>query len=151
MRLKLLHTFCLMSRSTLIDLVETGENPGPFYGGWALPAASESVLPLDAQAAAIFAGLHGQSTETRARTMTRGIHLKHLTGTDLGLLGLPDDSLHGQPPVDGMPANPLAEADPALAKVVDEVRQGLEWTLDRLREALAADGARGSEPPDAGT
>jgi hypothetical protein len=69
--------------------------------------------------------------------MTRGIHLKELKTTDLELLGLAEDpSTAGA--AGKQPATPslLAEVDPALSRVVDEVRRGLESTLQLLEEAL---------------
>jgi hypothetical protein len=70
--------------------------------------------------------------------MTRGIHLKHLTSTDLGLLGLPESALPTDPPKAKSPQVPtLAEADPALAKIVTEVRDELQLTLAVLQDALA--------------
>ncbi len=78
--------------------------------------------------------------------MTRGIHLKHLTSTDLGLLGLPEDALpEGQATVEGAQSQPLAEVDPALAKLVGEVRVTLEGTLELLEHALATGQARVTE------
>lgn len=73
--------------------------------------------------------------------MTRGIHLKHLTVTDLGLLGLSEDLLG-----EGMPtAEPTAEvvrglageADPVMSRLTEEVRRTLEETLALLEQALA--------------
>jgi hypothetical protein len=73
--------------------------------------------------------------------MTRGIHLKRLTTTDLGALGL-RDAPHGAGGVDVQadvdPAPALADADPALSRVVCEVREGLEGALRLLDQALAA-------------
>lgn len=76
--------------------------------------------------------------------MTRGIHLKQLTTTDLDALGL-RDAQRAQSP-DGTeaqiaPAAALADADPALSRVVCEVREGLEGTLRLLDQALAATAA----------
>jgi hypothetical protein len=70
--------------------------------------------------------------------MTRGIHLKHLTATDLGLLGLQDDLLQGGA-TDAV-AEPVAaladEADPVLASLTKEVRETLEEALFLLDQAL---------------
>ncbi|MEA3276748.1 MAG: hypothetical protein U9Q81_15930 [Pseudomonadota bacterium] len=72
--------------------------------------------------------------------MTRGIHLKRLRTSDLELLGLSDDLLpDGRAPEKPEEQNLLAEADPVLSRVVDEVRQGLEGTLQLLEDALPAD------------
>jgi hypothetical protein len=72
--------------------------------------------------------------------MTRGIHLKHLTATDLGLLGLPEDVLtEGIPQSEGQaePAPELAsEVDPVLSRLTREVRATLEETLMLLDQAL---------------
>jgi hypothetical protein len=81
--------------------------------------------------------------------MTRGIHLKHLTGTDLGLLGLqkglvPGDGRETAPPG---PHSLLREADPALAKVIDELRDGLQGTLELLEQALGP--PKNAEAPEA--
>jgi hypothetical protein len=68
--------------------------------------------------------------------MTRGIHLKHLTATDLGLLGLPQELLESE----GASADHqelAAEGDPALARITQEVRVTLEDALALLDEALA--------------
>jgi hypothetical protein len=78
--------------------------------------------------------------------MTRGIHLKHLTSTDLGLLGLPEGTL----PEDQAGSQPtqaprLAEVDPALARIVTEVREELQVTLGLLRDALAGGHASPAE------
>jgi hypothetical protein len=73
--------------------------------------------------------------------MTRGIHLKHLTVADLGLLGLPEDLL-----AEGTStAEPRAEvvhelageADPVMSRLTEEVRRTLEETLALLEQALA--------------
>lgn len=68
--------------------------------------------------------------------MTRGIHLKRLTATDLSLLGLPEDLLEA----DAASADPrqlATEGDPALARITREVRATLEDTLALLDQALA--------------
>lgn len=81
--------------------------------------------------------------------MTRGIQLKQLTGTNLSLLGLPEELLAAQaPPAD---PNPLAaEDDPALTRITREVRATLEDTLALLDQALALGGhtpyTRGASP-----
>jgi hypothetical protein len=77
--------------------------------------------------------------------MTRGIHLKHLTATDLGLLGLPEDLLgEGAPKATRQiesPAEPApetaSESDPVLSHLTQEVRVTLEETLILLDQALA--------------
>lgn len=73
--------------------------------------------------------------------MTRGIHLKHLTATDLGLLGLPEGLLAERVSPDGAridPATELAcETDPVLARLTQEVRLTLEEALVLLEQALA--------------
>jgi hypothetical protein len=74
--------------------------------------------------------------------MTRGIHLKQLTATNLSLLGLPEELLAAQ----AQPADPhplAAEGDPALARITREVRATLEDTLALLDQALAL----GRHPP----
>jgi hypothetical protein len=74
--------------------------------------------------------------------MTRGIHLKQLTATNLSLLGLPEELLAAQaPPADPRPL--VAEGDPALARITREVRATLEDTLALLDQALAL----GRHPP----
>jgi hypothetical protein len=73
--------------------------------------------------------------------MTRGIHLKHLTATDLGLLGLPDDLLQGGATdaaavsADSAPAL-AGEVDPVLTSLTREVREALEEALFLLDQAL---------------
>jgi len=71
--------------------------------------------------------------------MTRGIHLKHLTATDLGLLGLPEDLLPGGVPKAQREAGDwlASDADPVLSRLTQEVRLTLEETLDLLDQALA--------------
>jgi len=73
--------------------------------------------------------------------MTRGIHLKHLTATDLGLLGLSEELLRepGSPAgVAGGGGSELAEqADPVLSRLTEEVRRTLEEALILLDQALA--------------
>ncbi len=67
--------------------------------------------------------------------MTRGIHLKHLTATDLSLLGLPQELLEA----DGVSADPdqlATEGDPTLVRITQEVRAALEDTLVLLDQAL---------------
>jgi hypothetical protein len=64
--------------------------------------------------------------------MKRGIHLKQLSDTDLTALGLQEDQQNGEG------AGVLAEVDPALSRVVLEVRQGLEGTLELLEQALGS-------------
>jgi hypothetical protein len=72
--------------------------------------------------------------------MTRGIHLKHLTATDLGLLGLPEEAIAEGIPQDagqGARAAELAgEVDPVLSRLTREVRVTLEETLLLLDQAL---------------
>jgi hypothetical protein len=68
--------------------------------------------------------------------MTRGIHLKQLTGTNLSLLGLPEDLLDAQAP-SADPRHLAAEGDPALARITQEIRATLEDTLALLDQALA--------------
>jgi hypothetical protein len=83
--------------------------------------------------------------------MTRGIHLKELKTTDLELLGLAEDpataGAAGRQPAR---SSLLAEVDPALSRVVDEVRKGLEGTLQLLEEALGGPdtSARAARLPD---
>lgn len=80
--------------------------------------------------------------------MARGIHLKQLRTADLEAIGVPDDGLPKA--ADGESSRQislLGEADPVLARTIDEVRQGLETTLHLLNEALAGDNA--SEAPPA--
>ena len=71
--------------------------------------------------------------------MTRGIHLKHLTATDLGLLGLPEDLLPGGVPKARNEAEDwlASDADPVLSRLTQEVRLTLEETLVLLDQALA--------------
>jgi hypothetical protein len=74
--------------------------------------------------------------------MTRGIHLKHLTATDLGLLGLPEELL-GEGGEDaaaptGAVQELAGEADPVLSRLTQEVRRTLEEALALLDQALAA-------------
>jgi hypothetical protein len=64
--------------------------------------------------------------------MTRGIHLKQLSDTDLTALGLEERRLSEAAPT------MLDETDPALSRLVGEVREGLEGTLELLEQALAA-------------
>jgi hypothetical protein len=64
--------------------------------------------------------------------MTRGIHLKHLKASDLGLLGLPEDLLRAD-----SAAVLAAETDPALSRITREVRETLEEALALLDQALA--------------
>jgi hypothetical protein len=89
----------------------------------------------------IFCGGVGAMVVNR---MTRGIHLKRLTTTDLDALGL-RDALPGADRADTQadvePAPALADADPALSRAVCEVREGLEGTLRLLDQALAATAA----------
>jgi hypothetical protein len=62
--------------------------------------------------------------------MTRGIHLKELKTADFELLGLADDpSAAGAARSQSARASLLAEVDPALSQVVDEVREGLDEAL----------------------
>lgn len=70
--------------------------------------------------------------------MTRGIHLKRLTSTDLELLGLADESLDGDPD-DGN--DPIAVPEPCAAdtlldlrSVTREICRGLEETLRLLAD-----------------
>lgn len=67
--------------------------------------------------------------------MARGIHLKHLKTTDLTALGVEGERI---PPTDDPAslATRLEETDPVLSRVVSEVREGLEGTLQLLEEAL---------------
>ncbi len=73
--------------------------------------------------------------------MTRGIHLKHLTATDLGLLGLSEEllvegELNAQSPAEDV--HELAgEADPVLSRLTEEVRLTLEEALVLLDQALS--------------
>jgi hypothetical protein len=68
--------------------------------------------------------------------MTRGIHLKRLTDTDLHALGLAEGE--DAPQAGASPeAALLTEADPVLARLVDEVLEGLQGTLCLLEDALA--------------
>jgi hypothetical protein len=66
--------------------------------------------------------------------MTRGIHLKQLKNADLTALGLEQDPPEGEVP--DAPTGILAETDPVLSQLVNEVRQGLEDTLELLKKAL---------------
>jgi hypothetical protein len=68
--------------------------------------------------------------------MTRGIHLKHLTATDLSLLGLPEDLLEAEA-ASADPHQLATEGDPILARIAQEVRATLEDTLVLLDQALA--------------
>ena len=72
--------------------------------------------------------------------MTRGIHLKHLTATDLGLLGLSEEVLTEGIPHDGVQAEAdpglASEVDPVLSRLTREVRVTLEETLMLLDQAL---------------
>ena len=78
--------------------------------------------------------------------MTRGIHLKHLKATDLELLGLEGDrSSDGSSTAQTARRSLLAEADPALLKIVTGVRCGLEETLSFLDQALRR-GESGASP-----
>jgi hypothetical protein len=73
--------------------------------------------------------------------MTRGIHLKQITNTDLGLLGLPEALLPTE--VASAGSRPLAgEMDPALARIIQEVLATLEEAQALLDQALAL----GQEP-----
>lgn len=79
--------------------------------------------------------------------MTRGIHLKRLKSTDLSLLGLSEGTAEEEAP--DVPRRPqLAEADPALSRLIGEVRTGLEGALRLLEDALAA--TRRSDSGDSG-
>ena len=69
--------------------------------------------------------------------MTRGIHLKQITDTDLELLGLEERSPEGHPLPRAERKGLLAEVDPVLFRVLGDVRRGLEGTLQLLEEALA--------------
>ena len=72
--------------------------------------------------------------------MTRGIHLKRLTTTNLEALGLKDAHCAqdtGAPAPLLTSATPLAEVDPVLSQLVSEVCEGLEGTLRLLEQALA--------------
>ena len=72
--------------------------------------------------------------------MTRGIHLKRLKNTDLHALGLSDEPVIGDgagQPVHGAAPNLLSEADPVLSRLVGEVRDQLEGTLELLDHALS--------------
>ena len=72
--------------------------------------------------------------------MTRGIHLKHLTAADMGLLGLPEDLLTDGGPQSAVRAEPVpelaGEVDPVLSRLTREVRVTLEETLLLLDQAL---------------
>lgn len=74
--------------------------------------------------------------QSLALVMSRGIHLKQLTNTDLGLLGLPDDLLEAEDPSAG-PRQLSAERDPALATIIREVLVTLQDALVLLDQALA--------------
>lgn len=80
--------------------------------------------------------------------MARGIHLRHLRSADLEAIGVPNDELaetaHGESLRE---LSLLAEADPVLARTIDEVRQGLITTLQLLDEALATDETSQASPP----
>ena len=72
--------------------------------------------------------------------MTRGIHLKRLKNADLTALGVEQD---GPERESSRPsAGILAETDPVLSRLVNEVREGLEVTLALLDEALTQEGDR---------
>ena len=80
--------------------------------------------------------------------MTRGIHLKHLTATDLGLLGLSEERLRepgsaAETAAEGC-RELAAEADPVLSRLTEEVRHTLEEALVLLEQALAV--GRGLRP-----
>ena len=65
--------------------------------------------------------------------------LKRINTTDLELLGLREEVLAGDfPAVDSAHASLLAEVDPTLSKVIDEVREELENTRRLLDEALGS-------------
>lgn len=85
--------------------------------------------------------------------MARGIHLKQLRNTDLEAIGLSEEELAEEAGDVDRPVSLLSEADPVLARTVDEVREGLEATLLLLEEALAV-GVPGQGPgagfPDQG-
>jgi hypothetical protein len=72
--------------------------------------------------------------------MTRGIHLKRLSTTDLRAIGLREDQVNhaqgSETPLGCERSNRLAEADPALSLLVCEVRERLEMTLQLLDQAL---------------
>lgn len=81
--------------------------------------------------------------------MARGIHLKQLRTADLEAIGVPDDGLAEAAAGEGArPVSLLAEADPVLSRTIDEVRKGLETTLQLLEEALSA-GSADRVSPDA--
>jgi hypothetical protein len=81
--------------------------------------------------------------------MTRGIHLKHLTATNLRLLGLSDELLgtgksqievkgeHSQDPDVDVSMQGAWERDPVLRGIALDVRITLEETLILLDQALA--------------
>lgn len=78
--------------------------------------------------------------------MTRGIHLKQLRTTDLELLGLPDDLLPKERAAGKQRQRTLlAEVDPALARVIGEVRVNLEEALHLLEDALEQSGTNAAE------
>jgi len=81
--------------------------------------------------------------------MTRGIHLKRIETPDLELLGLNQEIGPGGSPVTKSPrARLLAEVDPTLSRVIDEVREGLLGTQRLLEEALGSCvGATSPEEP----
>ena len=67
--------------------------------------------------------------------MTRGIHLKRLNNADLRALGIDDEPR--TPEAAAAPPGLLAETDPALSRLVSEVRERLEGTLHLLDQALS--------------
>jgi hypothetical protein len=87
--------------------------------------------------------------------MARGIHLKQLRTTDLEAIGVSDHEIQEASDGEiGRPVNLLAEADPVLARTVDEVREGLEATLQILDDALFACASKQvppGTPPEGGS
>lgn len=84
--------------------------------------------------------------------MARGIHLKELKSADLDAIGVPDDGLPGaEGGENGRPVSLLAEVDPVLSQILNEVRQGLETTLELLDEALTVCNSTQAPPPKVGS
>ena len=72
--------------------------------------------------------------------MTRGIQLKQLKTADLTAIGVSGDHLPDEPTGESQGAagkNLLAQADPVLSRVLCDLIEGLEGTLQVLNEALA--------------
>jgi hypothetical protein len=80
--------------------------------------------------------------------MARGIRLKELRSTHLKAIGVPDDGLTRATEDESKEApSLLAQADPVLSQALDEVRRGLEATLQHLSEALSASSSAQGPPP----